>query len=234
VKLSIIIPTLNEAANIGETLTRLQPMRARGVDVIVVDASSIDTTCEIVAPLADRLLTSERGRAKQMNTGANAATGDALLFLHADSILPANGDELIKEALSNPRFKWGRFDVNIAGTHGMLPVVAWFMNHRSCLTGIATGDQGIFVDRETFVKIGGFPDQPLMEDVAFCSRMLGVSRPNCITTRITTSGRRWEKHGVWRTIFLMWRLRLNYFMGADPVQLHRAYYGTDLSEQSGK
>jgi rSAM/selenodomain-associated transferase 2 len=234
VKLSIIIPALNEAANIGAVLQPLQPMRARGVDVIVVDAGSVDTTREIAALLADRVLTSEPGRAKQMNAGANVATGDVLLFLHADSILPANGDELIKDALSNSRFKWGRFDVNIAGTHGMLPVVAWFMNHRSRLTGIATGDQGIFVNRETFIKLGGFPDQPLMEDVAFCSRMLGVSRPNCLAARIITSGRRWEKHGVWRTIFLMWRLRLNYFMGADPIQLHRTYYGTNLSKQSGK
>jgi rSAM/selenodomain-associated transferase 2 len=234
VKLSIIIPTLNEAANIGAVLQPLQPMRARGVDVIVVDAGSVDMTREIAAPLADRVLTSEPGRAKQMNAGANAALGDIFLFLHADSILPADGDELIKDALSNSRFKWGRFDVNIAGTHGMLPVIAWFMNHRSRLTGIATGDQGIFVDRETFAKMGGFPDQPLMEDIAFCSRLLGVSRPNCLAARITTSGRRWEQHGVWRTIFLMWRLRLNYFMGADPVQLHRAYYGTNLSEQRGK
>jgi rSAM/selenodomain-associated transferase 2 len=234
VKLSIIIPALNEAANIGAVLQPLQPMRARGVDVIVVDAGSVDTTREIAAPLADHVLTSEPGRAKQMNAGANVATGDVLLFLHADSILPANGDELIKDALSNSRFKWGRFDVNIAGTHGMLPVVAWFMNQRSRLTGIATGDQGIFVNRETFIKLGGFPDQPLMEDVAFCSRMLGVSRPNCLAARIITSGRRWEKHGVWRTIFLMWRLRLNYFMGADPIQLHRTYYGTNLSKQSGK
>jgi len=169
-----------------------------------------------------------------MNAGANAATGDALLFLHADSILPANGDELIKNALSNSGFKWGRFDVNIAGTHRMLSVIAWFMNHRSRLTGIATGDQGIFVDRVTFVTAGGFPDQALMEDVAFCSRMLAVSRPNCLASRITTSGRRWEKHGLWRTIFLMWWLRLKYFMGADPAHLHHIYYGTHLRKQHEK
>lgn len=234
VKLSIIIPALNEAANIGAVLRPLQPMRARGVDVIVVDAGSMDRTRDIATPLADKVLTSEPGRAKQMNAGAHAATGDALLFLHADSILPANSDALIQDALNNSRFKWGRFDVEIAGTHGMLPVVAWFMNHRSRLTGIATGDQGIFVRRESFVKVGGFPDQPLMEDVAFCSRMLGVSRPNCLAARITTSGRRWEQHGVWRTIFLMWRLRLNYFMGADPVRLHQVYYGTHVSNQRGK
>ncbi len=234
VRLSIIIPALNEAARIGETLARLQPMRARGADVIVVDAGSTDTTRDIAAPLVDRVLTTEAGRAKQMNAGASAATGDALLFLHADSLLPEHGDALIKAALGDSRFKWGRFDVRIAGTHSMLLVIAWFMNHRSRLTGIATGDQGIFVERETFVKMGGFPDQPLMEDVAFCSRMQGVSRPHCLAARIITSGRRWEKHGVWRTIFLMWWLRLKYFMGADPVQLHRMYHDPRLSKQSGK
>ena len=205
-------------------------MRARGADVIVVDAGSKDTTREIAAPLADRVLMNEAGRAKQMNAGANAATGDALLFLHADSILPANGDELIESALNNPNFKWGRFNVSIAGTHAMLTVIAWFMNHRSRFTGIATGDQGIFVTRAAFEAVGGFPDQLLMEDVALCSRLLSGSRPYCIAARITTSGRRWEKHGVWRTIFLMWRLRLNYFLGADPARLHRVYYGKSLGK----
>jgi rSAM/selenodomain-associated transferase 2 len=228
VKLSIIIPTLNEAANIGDVLKRLQPMRARGTEVIVVDADSTDATRDTAAPLVDRVITSERGRATQMNAGAKEASGDALLFLHADSILPTNGDELILQALSDSIFKWGRFDIHISGKHGMLPVIAWFMNHRSRLTGIATGDQGIFVTREAFDAIGGFPAQPLMEDVAISARLLRVSSPIYVDARITTSGRRWEKHGVWRTIFLMWRLRLNYFMGADPARLHRTYYGAGL------
>lgn len=227
-RLSIIIPTLNEATNIGELLKRLEPMRARGTEVIVVDANSTDATRDLAAPLADHVLTSERGRATQMNAGATVASGDALLFLHADSILPANGDELIIHALSDSSLQWGRFDIHISGRHGMLPVIAWFMNHRSRLTGIATGDQGIFVTRQAFNAIGGLPLQPLMEDVAICARLLKVSRPIYMDTRITTSGRRWEKHGVWRTIFLMWRLRLNYFMGADPARLHRTYYGTGL------
>lgn len=227
-KLSIIIPTLNEATHIREVLKRLQPLRTRGTEVIVVDADSIDATRNIAAPLADHVLTTERGRATQMNAGAKVASGDTLLFLHADSILPPNGDELIARALNDPRFEWGRFDVNIAGTHGMLPVVGWLMNHRSRLTGIATGDQGIFVNRETFTTIGGFPAQPLMEDVAISARLLRVSRPICLDARITTSGRRWEQHGVWRTIFLMWHLRFKYFMGADPAYLHRIYYGTRL------
>jgi rSAM/selenodomain-associated transferase 2 len=228
VKLSIIIPTLNEAANIGDVLKRLQPMRARGTEVIVVDADSMDATRSIAAPLADRVITSERGRATQMNAGAKEASGDTLLFLHADSILPANGDGLIALGLSHPRFKWGRFDIHIDGSHRMLPVIAWFMNHRSRLTGISTGDQGIFTTREAFDAVGGFPTQPLMEDVAICARLRRESRPIYVDARITTSGRRWEKHGVWRTIFLMWRLRLNYFMGADPVRLHSIYYSAGL------
>jgi rSAM/selenodomain-associated transferase 2 len=229
VKLSIIIPTLNEAANIGELLKRLEPMRARGTEVVVVDADSTDATRDIATQLADRVITAERGRATQMNAGAKEASGDALLFLHADSVLPANGDELITLGLSDPRFKWGRFDVDIAGAHRMLPVIAWFMNHRSRLTGIATGDQGIFATRAAFDMAGGFPEQPLMEDVAICARLARVSRPIYVNARITTSGRRWEQHGVWRTIFLMWRLRLNYFMGADPARLHRIYYGAVLT-----
>ena len=228
-KLSIIIPTLNEADNIGDVLTRLQPMRARGAEVIVVDANSTDATHHIAMSLADHVLTSERGRATQMNAGAKEASGDALLFLHADSILPANGDEWIALGLSNRGFKWGRFDIQITGSHRMLPVIAWFMNHRSRLTGIATGDQGIFMTREAFDAVGGFPVQPVMEDVAMSASLLRVSPPIYVDARITTSGRRWEKHGLWRTIFLMWRLRLNYFMGADPARLHRTYYGAGVN-----
>ncbi len=229
-KLSIIIPALNEAGQIGEVLQRLQPLRARGAEVIVVDAGSRDATRDIAATFADRVLVAERGRAKQLNAGAASADGDALLFLHADSVLPEDGDARIEKGLSDARFKWGRFDVNIAGAHTMLPVIAWFMNHRSRLTGIATGDQGIFVTRAAFVALGGFPDQPLMEDIAFCSRALGISRPYCISARITTSGRRWEQNGVWRTIFLMWGLRFKYFMGAEPLKLHQAYYGNRLDK----
>ncbi len=205
-------------------------MRARGVEVIMVDADSIDATRSIAATLVDRMIDSERGRAAQMNAGAKAASGDTLLFLHADSIPPANADELIALGLSHPQFRWGRFDIQIAGSHRMLPVIAWFMNHRSRLTGIATGDQGIFATRKAFDAVGGFPSQPLMEDVAICASFLRGSRPICIDALITTSGRRWEKHGVWRTIFLMWRLRLDYFMGADPASLYRAYYKNQLGE----
>lgn len=224
-QLSIILPALNEAEAIANTLARLQSVRAHGVEVILVDGGSSDRTRDIAAPLVDRVIDSERGRAKQMNAGAAVASGDALLFLHADSILPDDGDIQIAQAFIDPRFQWGRFDVSIHGMHVMFPVIAWFMNHRSRSTGIATGDQGIFVTRNAFMKIGGFPDQPLMEDVEICKRLKKISPPACIAKKIITSGRRWEKHGVWRTIWLMWRLRFSYYCGATPESIHRAYYG---------
>ena len=224
-QLSIILPALNEAEAIANTLARLQSVRAHGVEVILVDGGSSDRTRDIAAPLVDRVIDSERGRAKQMNAGAAVASGDALLFLHADSILPDDGDIQIAQAFIDPRFQWGHFDVSIHGMHVMFPVIAWFMNHRSRSTGIATGDQGIFVTRNAFMKIGGFPDQPLMEDVEICKRLKKISPPACIAKKIITSGRRWEKHGVWRTIWLMWRLRFSYYCGATPESIHRAYYG---------
>jgi rSAM/selenodomain-associated transferase 2 len=222
-RLSIIVPALNESGNLEATLTHLQAMRARGVEIILVDGGSTDDTRDIAALLVDRVISSERGRAKQMNAGAAIASGDAFLFLHADSILPADADRDIAQSLENLSNNWGRFDVSIAGRHGMFPVIAWFMNHRSRLTGIATGDQGIFVRRDTFEKIGGFRDQPLMEDIEICKRLISISAPVCLRTKIKTSGRRWEKHGVWRTIWLMWRLRYSYYRGASPESLHRAY-----------
>lgn len=225
-RLSIIIPALNEAAHIESTLRPLQAMRGRGVEVIVVDGGSTDGTRALAMPLADKVIEAERGRARQMNAGAAVTTGEALLFLHADSRLPEDGDNAIGRALATPDRQWGRFDVEIEGAHFMLPVIAWFMNHRSRLTGIATGDQGIFVSRTAFEQVGRFPDQVLMEDVEFCRRMRKFSAPVCLgQAKIITAGRRWEKHGVWRTIWLMWRLRFNYYCGASPESIHRAYYG---------
>lgn len=222
-RLSIIIPALNEADNILATLAPLQAMRARGVEVILADGGSVDATKTLAAPLLDFVIDSARGRATQMNAGARAASGEALLFLHADSQLPVNADFLIKDALSRARIAWGRFDVAIEGTHVMLPIIAAFMNARSRATGIATGDQGVFATRAAFEACGGFPDQPLMEDIEFSSQMRKIAPPICLADKIITSGRRWEKHGVWRTILLMWWLRLRYWLGASPAEIHRAY-----------
>jgi rSAM/selenodomain-associated transferase 2 len=219
-KLSIVIPALNEAAAIGATLAALAPLRARGHEVLVADGGSEDGTRDIAAPLADRVIVAPRGRARQMNAGAAAATGDALLFLHADTRLPPAADQLILEALKGNA--WGRFDVQIESVHGLLRIVALAMNLRSRLTGIATGDQAIFVRRADFA---GFPEIALMEDVAFSKAMKRRGAPAALREKVTTSGRRWERGGVLRTVLLMWRLRLAFFFGTAPDELARRYAG---------
>jgi rSAM/selenodomain-associated transferase 2 len=223
--LSIIIPVLDEAATIAEALAALAPCRARGAEVIVVDGGSRDETVETARPLADRILTAPRGRGSQMNAGAAAARGDALLCLHADTRLPPEADRLVVDALKQHRV-WGRFDVTIAGRSPLLPVVAAMMNVRSRITGIATGDQAMFVTREAFTRAGGFPDIALMEDIVLSRRLKHASRPACFAARVTTSGRRWDRDGVVRTVVMMWRLRLAFFLGAEPAGLARRYgYG---------
>ena len=217
-RLSIIVPALDEAKGIGATLASLASLRARGHEVIVADGGSADATREIAAPLADRVIVAPRGRARQMNAGAAAASGEALLFLHADTRLPADADRLILDSLQkNP---WGRFDVAIEGRSTLLPVIAFLMNLRSRLSGIATGDQAIFVRRDAFP---GFPEIALMEDVAFSKAMKRRSPPACLRQKAVTSGRRWEEHGLWRTMLFMWRLRLEYFLGVAPDELARRY-----------
>lgn len=220
--LSIVVPALDEAAGIEATLASLAPLRARGVELIVVDGGSRDDTIARAAPLADRVGCAPRGRARQMNHGAGLARGDVLLFLHADTRLPADADRRVLEAIAGGA-TWGRFDVRIVGRHPMLHVVAAMMNARSRLTGIATGDQALFVRRDAFERLGGFPDQPLMEDVELCRRLRRSSRPRCLRARALTSGRRWESRGVWRTIVLMWRLRWRYWRGESAESLARAY-----------
>jgi rSAM/selenodomain-associated transferase 2 len=224
--LSIVVPVLNEADAIAGHLEALAPLRARGAEVIVVDGGSRDATVVRARDGADRVLAASRGRASQMNAGAAEAAADILLFLHADTRLPAQADDLIRNALAPGHRVWGRFDVRIDGSHRLLGVVAALMNRRSRLTGIATGDQAIFVTREAFAAAGGYPDGPLMEDIVLSRRLKRLSRPACLTARVTTSGRRWERHGVARTIIRMWRLRLAFFLGADPRALALAYgYG---------
>jgi rSAM/selenodomain-associated transferase 2 len=219
--LTIVIPVLDEAAIIVASLQALAPLRARGVEIIVVDGGSRDGTPRLAEPLADRVIAAARGRGATMNAGAAASTGDALLFLHADTTLPENADGLIADALA--RRAWGRFDLRIAGRHPLLGVVARMINLRSRLTGVATGDQAIFVRREAFLAVGGFSDLPLMEDIAISRRLKRLCRPFCIGTPAVTSGRRWERNGVWRTIVLMWRLRLAYYLGVEPALLARLY-----------
>jgi len=217
-QLTVVLPALNEAAGIVRCLEALAPLRARGHEVIVADGGSSDGTPRLAAPFADRVIAAPRGRAAQMNAGAAAARGDALLFLHADTRLPPEADRLVREALA--AHAWGRFDVAIDSDDPRLAVIAYFINRRSRLSGIATGDQAMFVRRDAFP---GFPPIALMEDVAFSRAMKQVGPPACLAARVVTSARRWERHGVARTVLLMWRLRYEYWRGADPDELARRY-----------
>jgi rSAM/selenodomain-associated transferase 2 len=231
-RLTIVVPVLDEAAIIVGALQALEPFRARGAEIIVADGGSRDGTPRLAQALADRVLTASGGRAAPMNAGAKLGSGDALLFLHADTTLPANADRLIAAALT--RRAWGRFDLRIAGRHPLLAVVARMINWRSRLTGVATGDQAIFVTREAFTAVGGFPDMPLMEDIAISRRLKRLCRPVCVTTPVITSGRRWDHHGVLRTIVLMWRLRLGYYFGVAPARLASRYRPVPPSAAQGR
>lgn len=222
-QLSIIIPVLDEADAIRATLHSLAPCRAKAVEVIVVDGGSSDATLERCANLADQVLVAPRGRSRQMNRGAAAASGSVLLFLHADTRLPSDAVALVEQALVSGRHDWGRFDVIIEGRSKLLPLIAAMMNWRSRCSGIATGDQAIFVRKAVFDALGGFADQPLMEDIELSKRLRRHGRPACLVQRVRTSGRRWERDGVWRTIVLMWRLRFLYWLGVSADRLARAY-----------
>jgi rSAM/selenodomain-associated transferase 2 len=222
-KLSIIMPVLNEGEGIAAALDALAVLRALGTEVMVVDGGSRDATIQRARLRADRVIAAPRGRGLQMNAGADKASGDVLLFLHADTRLPADADHVVLNGLERSGRVWGRFDAEIEGQSPLLVVIAWLMNLRSRLTGIATGDQAMFVRRDAFQAAGGFAAIPLMEDVELCKRLRRVSRPLCLRERVVTSGRRWEKDGVLNTVVLMWRLRLAYFLGADPKALARRY-----------
>jgi rSAM/selenodomain-associated transferase 2 len=222
-RLTLIVPVLNEVTGMAATLAALQPLRRAGAELIVVDGGSSDGTLTCCAGLSDQAMPGPRGRARQMNHGAQCAQGDVLLFLHADTRLPETAWSAIAAALASGRHDWGRFDVEIAGRSRWFPLIAAFMNRRSRWSGIATGDQAMFVRRQLFLDVGGFPDQPLMEDIELSRRLRRCGPPACLRERVITSGRRWETDGVWRTILLMWRLRLLYWLGADVNKLAKAY-----------
>jgi len=235
-RLSIIIPVLNESSVIAQTLEPLQCMRNRAVEIMVVDGGSQDSTVQLCTPRVDQVLSSPPGRALQMNVGARHARGEILLFLHADTTLPDEADLIIECKLNTSakthgrtvghlhgRLAWGRFDVTITGQHPMLKMVAFMMNTRSRLTHICTGDQAIFMTRYAFDTVGGFQEQPLMEDIAISARLKALVPPVCLRHKVSTSGRRWETRGVWRTILLMWELRWRYWRGESASNLARRY-----------
>jgi rSAM/selenodomain-associated transferase 2 len=230
-KISIIVPALNEEGAIKSVLDALQPARAEGHEVIVVDGGSADRTIAVAASAADHVIEAARGRARQMNAGAAAASGEIFWFLHADTRPPRNAIQLIQDSWRDKADGWGRFDVRLSGAHPLLRVVERMMNWRSRLTGIATGDQGMFVTRGLFEAAGCFPDLPLMEDIAFSCALKRHGKPMCLSQQVETSSRRWERDGVLRTVMLMWRLRLAYALGADPNELARSYYGDRALDQ---
>ena len=223
--ISLVVPVLDEAGTIARSLGPLQSLRGSELEVIVADGGSRDGTRRIARPLCDRIVDAPRGRSRQMNAGAEVACGRVLLFLHADTRLPQDWNRMVCDALEDrDRDRgWGRFDVRLDGVHPMLRVIERAMNLRSRLSGIATGDQAIFVTRDAFRTAGGFPDIALMEDVALSRALRARSRPICLRAAVVTSSRRWERNGIARTIVLMWRLRLEYVLGADPERLARLY-----------
>jgi len=222
-RISVIIPCLNEAMICVPRLRALQPLRLQGHELILVDGGSTDGTLMLSGSLVDRTLVSRPGRALQMSLGAEVASGDVLRFLHLDSRLPADADsQVLRQAMDGPG--WGRFDVGLSGNRPMFRIIERMMNLRSRLTGMVTGDQGMFVQRSLFDRVGGFPRIALMEDLAISRRLKHIARPACLQARIITSSRRWERDGVWRTIGLMWFLRTAYHLGADPEWLARLYY----------
>lgn len=222
-QLSIVVPVLNEAAQMPDLLAHLKALKEQGADVVIVDGGSADDSAALARAEGFNVIVASRGRATQMNAGAAATIGELLLFLHADSRLPDDGLEQLRGLGSSLTEYWGRFDVRIDGRSRMLSVIAAMMNLRSRLSGIATGDQGIFITRGLFERVGGFPAQPLMEDIEISGRLRRMQAPVCLKGPMQTSGRRWESRGVWRTILLMWRLRLAYWWGSAPEALARRY-----------
>ena len=223
--LSIVMPVLNEAETLPATLAELQPMRRRGAELILVDGGSGDDSRLLAAPLVDLILTAPKGRARQMRAGAARASGRVLWFLHADIRVPGQADRAILAAVAGGA-EWGWFDLSLSGNRPTLRMVAWLMNRRARLSRIATGDQGLFVTRAAYRAVGGFPELPLMEDLGMSQRLKRrAGAPTVLAGPLLASSRRWEAHGVWRTITLMWWLRLCFWLGADPAWLERVYYG---------
>jgi rSAM/selenodomain-associated transferase 2 len=223
-RISIIIPALNEAAILEQALEPLQPLRQQGHEVILVDGGSSDATATLAAPYVDQVLAAGRGRARQMNRGAEAANGSILWFLHVDTRIPERAEGEIIQALgASGSFQWGRFNVRLSGNHWLLRLTGWLMNIRSRITGIATGDQGIFLRRALFENVGGYAEIPLMEDIELSKRLKSLAPPYCSSERLIASSRRWEADGIVRTILRMWYLRLAYFFGHSPERLAEHY-----------
>lgn len=221
-KISIIVPVLNEEPNLHAISSHLQSIIRQGHEVIIVDGGSTDNTLAVSYDVTDKVISSRAGRARQMNNGAAIATGNILLFLHVDTFLPDNAIESISQ-LSEKENYWGRFNVRLSSSRPVFRLIESFINIRSCLTSIATGDQAIFIDKKLFDTVGGYPEIDLMEDIEISRQLRQIAKPVCVKKAVTTSSRRWEKNGVVSTVLLMWRLRLYYFFGVSPEKLSRLY-----------
>lgn len=221
--LSIIVPLFNEIEGLPALLAHLQLFKNKGVEVVLVDGGSADGTVDAVKQAGFTMIHSDKGRGTQMNAGVKYATGDVFLFLHADTLLPNNADKLIEQAAGSEELVWGRFNVQLDSNKVTFSVISFFINWRSSLTGIATGDQAIFINRVLWDSVGGFPQQMLMEDIEICKRLKNKAQPVCFKEKVITSARRWHKYGVWQTIFLMWRLRWLYWRGVSAEKLAEYY-----------
>ena len=219
--LSIILPVINEEATLPDVLARLQYLRQLGHEIIVVDGGSRDNSLMLAQQAADNVIVSQPGRAVQMNSGAELATGDVLLFLHADTVLPEGVEQILSEIVGDTF--WGRFDVRLSGERLIFRIIESMMNLRSRITSVATGDQAIFIKRSLFEKVGGYPEIALMEDIAISKQLRRVVKPVCVRNKVVTSSRRWEDRGVIKTLLLMWKLRLYYFFGMSPQKISRMY-----------
>jgi rSAM/selenodomain-associated transferase 2 len=222
VKISVIVPVLNEEVNLSLISSHLRSLSDRGCEVIIVDGGSCDNTLAICFEITGNVIVSKPGRALQMNSGASIASGDVLIFLHADTYLPDNVVQVISESASSENF-WGRFDVRLSSERYVYRLIETMMNLRSCLTSIATGDQAIFIRKNLFHRIGGFPEIALMEDIEISCQLKKLSRAVCVKDKVVTSSRRWEKQGVLVTVLLMWKLRLYYFFGVSADRLNQQY-----------
>lgn len=223
--LSIIVPTLNEAQNLQQTLQPLQPLRGSELEIIVADGGSDDGTLELAQNWADQIIRAPKGRAAQMNTGAKLANGSTLLFLHADAHLSAATLQAVRH--KTDRATWGRFDVELRSERFVFRIIEKMMNLRSCVTNVATGDQAMFVNTEVFRQLGGFPEIALMEDVALSKKLRAISRPLCVCQPVSVSVRYWEKNGVLTSVMRMWYIRAAYLLGVSPDTLKNLYYRPD-------
>jgi len=221
VKLSIIIPVLNEQANLSQISSHLQSIRHQGHEVIIVDGGSTDSTLAISYEVADHVIISKTGRALQMNNGAAIASGNVFVFLHADTFLPDNAVKIISESMSE--HTWGRFNVRLSSNRSVYRLIESLINLRSCFTSIVTGDQAMFIEKSLFDRVAGFPEIALMEDIEMSRKLKKIDRPVCIKQKVITSSRRWENRGVVTTVVLMWKLRLYYFFGVSPDKLNQLY-----------